>query len=139
MRLTYLLAFLMALMGVNAWHLTLTTGKKFCGKRRTFFSSGGENNCYNIPDDVAGKIKSGVWCTMPHTRCSLTLHDGKGCTGNLLGSSSKSWPDMWENPDITSKNRKARSFRVQGCKKILTTIDMNVCYHDKQDEPWGKC
>ena len=137
MKFTYLLALFMAFIGANAWSFTATTNNNFCGKRRTFYSATGANDCYPIPDDVAGNIHSGSFCTMPWTRCSITLHSKIGCRGETLGSSDKSWPDKWNNGHITSKNKKARSFRIQGCKKIGTTLDMTNCYNN--NNPWDKC
>lgn len=136
MKITYLLTLLVAVISANAWSFTAMTKNNFCGKRRTFYSATGETNCYNIPDDVAGKVHSLVFCTMPWTRCSITLHSEAGCRGNVLGSSDASWPKIWEDKSVSAKRSKTKSFRIQGCKKIVTTLDIQKCYNNLN--PWEK-
>ncbi|PKS06247.1 hypothetical protein jhhlp_006993 [Lomentospora prolificans] len=135
MKLTFLFAFFVAfLAGVDAWAFTAMTKNNFKGKRRTFYSATGKTDCYNIPDDVAGNVHSLVYCTMPWTRCSITLHSKSKCEGSIVGSSSRTWPKIWEDRSVSGKTSKVRSFRIQGCKKVGTTLDITKCYNSKN--PW---
>jgi hypothetical protein len=134
--LRFLVALFTAFSLANAWHFTAMTKNGFCGKRRTFYSATGDTGCYDIPDETAGKVNSLVYCTMPWTRCSITLHSKAGCKGDLLGSSDKSWPSIWEDKKGNDKKARTRSFRIQGCKKIGTTLDITKCYNGQT--PWEK-
>jgi len=124
---------------VEAWRFDVTTTKNFCGKRRSFKSTMGDNNCYNLPSDVSANVKSLVWCSMPWTRCSITMHSGVGCTGKILGSATAAYPKKWELGSVSAAGSKMKSFKVQGCKKIGKTLDLNTCYERWQTEPWTKC
>ncbi|PKS08124.1 hypothetical protein jhhlp_005399 [Lomentospora prolificans] len=132
--LSFLFALFMAFLTVDAWAVTAMTKKNWKGKRYTFYSSQGENNCYNIPSPVGGNVHSMNFCTMPWTRCSVSLHSKTGCTGEMLGSTSRAWPKIWEDKNLSAKKSKVKSFRIHGCKKIITTLDITKCYNGKN--PW---
>ncbi|KAH6986584.1 hypothetical protein EDB80DRAFT_731703 [Ilyonectria destructans] len=137
MKLSLLFALYMALC-VHAWSFDVTTKKNFCGKRRSFFSLQAENGCHNLPADVSGKVHSLAFCSMAYTRCSITLHSEAGCRGDNLGSATAAEPlKFWEKKSVSTAGSKMKSFKIQGCKKIGTNLDVQTCYSGTP--PWEKC
>ena len=139
MKLLSLIAILMVALGAHAWTFTVNNKDNFCGQQRGYFSSKIENNCYNLASEVEANVHSFTWCSMPWTRCSITMHDERGCNGKILGSATAAYPTIWEKKSVSAAGSKMRSFRIQGCKNFLPKLlpfDVTNCYNGKA--PWEK-
>jgi hypothetical protein len=136
MYLSSLVTLCMVFLTAHAWTFTTFNDDNFCGKSRGYFSARGENNCYNLASEVEANVHSFTWCSMPWTRCSITMHSERGCSGKILGSATAAYPTIWEKKSVSAAGSKMRSFRVQGCFLAGHSLDVTNCYNGKA--PWEK-
>ena len=140
MQLKSAIFFTLFLTLVSGWHLSVNTADNWCGKRRSYYSASGKNDCYSFSDDVAAKIHSLAWCTSKtFERCTITFHSKDQCLGTILKTknppsvlSSGTDTFVWETDHVTNEV-KARSFMVQGC--LPTGVGIRDCY-PKGKAPW---
>lgn len=130
----FLAALLFAASPISAWTFTVNNKNNFCGKQRGYYSARGDNQCYNLAPEVDAKVHSFVWCSMPYTRCSITMHSERGCNGKILGSATAAYPTIWEKKTVSAAGSKMRSFKIQGCFLPGKSLDVTNCYNGKA--PW---
>lgn len=134
MNILYLFTIFLAALGADAWVFVTTNKENFCGQRRGYYSARAENNCYNLGSEVEANVHSFVWCSMPWTRCSITMHSERGCAGKQLGSATAAYPTIWEKNKVSAAGSQMRSFKVQGCYLPGSSLDVNNCYNGRA--PW---
>jgi len=130
------MVFMAAFSTTNAWVFVTNNKENYCGKQRGYYSARADNNCYNLASEVEANVHSFVWCSMPFTRCSITMHSERGCSGKILGSATAAYPTIWEKKSVSAAGSKMRSFKVQGCFLAGHALDVNNCYNGKA--PWEK-
>jgi hypothetical protein len=132
---TFLTVATVAIAGADAWSFKAWTGKNQTGKRRHYYSSFGDNDCYNIDTAITSKgVGSFEFCSFIYTRCSISIHSETGCRGKKLGSATAAHKGelmrtSWRK-NSSAAGRKMKSFRIQGCKKIPVTggsLDIVSC------------
>jgi hypothetical protein len=123
-------------VATQAWTFTVFNKDNYCGQKRGYFSSRADVGCYNLASEVEANAQSFVWCSMPFTRCSITMHSERGCNGKILGSATAAYPTIWEKPNVSAAGNKMRSFRIQGCYLPAKLLDVTNCYNGKA--PWEK-
>ncbi|KAI8379542.1 uncharacterized protein BYT42DRAFT_569121 [Radiomyces spectabilis] len=97
------------------WGFDFYSKANYKGKHQTFYSNQGKNDCFNLSKQMTdAKVGSFKWCTARFSDCSVTLHDGLGCTGKKLGATGAN--AKWNKPKTSAAGSKVKSFRVQGCK-----------------------
>ncbi|KAF9948641.1 hypothetical protein BGZ70_002137 [Mortierella alpina] len=129
-----ILVFAFVVAVANAWSFTVWQGANKSGKYRRYFDVHAGNYCFNLDTEMTNAgIQSFSYCSMPWTRCSITIHSETGCNGVNLGSATGNAPvDEWNKDQTSAEGSLMKSFRIQGCQAapIVGTIDCQKCSRD---------